>query len=134
MEPKTAILIVDDEPVNRLILKRLLKDSKHTLLEASNGNEALEVFVKAVDEGYKIRAIIMDYMMPGLNGDRALTGICQYHEKVTGKTMRQQDFTTAIMFTANHDYIRHKCPTCDKCAVLVKYKPDDLMGLKSLVE
>jgi CheY-like chemotaxis protein len=134
METKIAILIVDDEPTNRVLLKKLLKNSKHTLLEAENGQEALAVFKKAIEDGYQVRAIIMDFNMPVLDGDQSMTQICRYHEFLTGKTMRNQDFTTAIMFTADKDYKRATCKECLGCPVIVKYKPDDLLSLKALVE
>ena len=131
---KTAILIVDDEDSNRLLIKKLLKNSSHTLLEAPDGYEALQVFAQAIKDGYQVRAIIMDYNMPVLNGDEAMIQICHYHKFLTGKTMRYQDFTTAIMFTADHNYKRATCKECLSCPVIVKYKPDDLISLKGLVE
>jgi CheY-like chemotaxis protein len=130
---KTAILIVDDQDSNRLLIKKLLKNSGHTLLEALDGYEALAVFAQAIKDGYQVRAIIMDFNMPVLNGDESMTQICRYHEFLTGKTLRTQDFTIAIMFTADHTY-KHACMlNCLSCPVIVKYKPDDLLSLKALV-
>jgi len=131
---KTAILIVDDEDSNRLLIKKLLKNTSHTLLEAPDGYEALAVFAQALKDGYQVRAIIMDFNMPVINGEEAMTQICRYHEFLTGKTLKAQDFITAIMFTADHNY-KHSCMlNCSNCPVIVKYKPDDLISLKALVE
>jgi CheY-like chemotaxis protein len=127
-----AVLIVDDEPTNRELLRIIFKKSDCTILEAKDGYEALEVYAQSIKDGFKVKAIIMDYLMPHLNGNEAITQLCRYHEFLTGQTFRQQDFTTAVIFTANNNFVRNKCDTCDKCAVIVKYKPDDLMSLKEL--
>ncbi len=60
MEKKGTILIVDDEKVNRMIMRRILGDT-YDILEASNGNDAFEIFEKQY--GY-ILAVVLDVVMP----------------------------------------------------------------------
>ena len=58
------ILIVDDSPTPRLILRRELEGLGHECLAAEDGNQALETFrVSAPD------VIVSDWMMPGMDGD-----------------------------------------------------------------
>src|ERR1700749_5080822 len=57
------ILIVDDEPVNRDILIAFLDDSGHELIEAGNGQEALDQVAKHAPD-----LLLLDIMMPELDG------------------------------------------------------------------
>ena len=59
-----TILIVDDESRMRKLLKDFLSAKEYTILEASNGQEALDVF----NENKQINLIILDVMMPVLDG------------------------------------------------------------------
>ena len=60
------VLIVDDDIINRLLLKTLLK--KHgaftEIIEAQNGAEALQLIHEHTD----IHLILLDIMMPVLDG------------------------------------------------------------------
>ncbi|WP_190275789.1 hybrid sensor histidine kinase/response regulator [Thiorhodovibrio frisius] len=57
------LLVVDDEPTNLLVARRLLEKSGHNVQCANNGLEALEVLrSKAFD------AVLMDVQMPGMDG------------------------------------------------------------------
>ena len=57
------ILIVDDEKAMRLALTECLKITGYTLMEASNGKEALELIIKNHPE-----LVILDVMMPDISG------------------------------------------------------------------
>lgn len=62
---RQRILIVDDESVIRDILCELLEQEGHSVLEASDGNRALELY----RHGWKeIDLVILDMVMPGMNG------------------------------------------------------------------
>ena len=63
MNPKSTILIVDDEAVGRETLESLLIAEGYNLVFASNGPETLE---KARDLTPDL--ILLDIMMPGMNG------------------------------------------------------------------
>lgn len=65
-----TILIVDDEPVNLLVLRTFLTRAGYTVLEASSGPEALKkVHEQTVD------LVILDIMMPGMSGYEVCTKI-----------------------------------------------------------
>src|SRR5574344_1281611 len=64
MDNKRKILIVDDAPINRIVLKKILLD-KYDVIEAANGQEALDILNK---ETLDISLVLLDLMMPVLDG------------------------------------------------------------------
>jgi len=61
---KQTILIVDDQEINRAILRSILEDM-YNILEASNGLEALDALESNGDD---INAILLDVVMPKMDG------------------------------------------------------------------
>ncbi|MDM8525007.1 response regulator [Desulfococcaceae bacterium HSG8] len=59
----SPILIVDDNPFNRELLRGLLETEGFSVEEAQNGKEAIEYLEKLV-----FRMIFMDLLMPGMDG------------------------------------------------------------------
>lgn len=57
------ILCIDDEPLGLKIRKRLLEKYGHTVLTATSGSDALQVFVDN-----PVKAVVLDYDMPGMDG------------------------------------------------------------------
>jgi two-component system, sensor histidine kinase and response regulator len=57
------ILVVDDEPRNRFLLRACLEDKETTILEAESGEQAL-----AMIEEDEPDLILLDVMMPGMDG------------------------------------------------------------------
>ncbi len=71
---KNCILIIDDDFINRELLKNIFSSS-FTFEEAANGKEGLEQIQKNAD---KLCAIILDVEMPEMNGIQVLNVL---HEK-----------------------------------------------------
>jgi len=61
------VLVVDDHEDVRGVLMRMLRDEGYASMEASNGEEALEVMA-----GRKPALVIMDLNMPRMNGLEAI--------------------------------------------------------------
>ncbi|GAC1539450.1 MAG: hybrid sensor histidine kinase/response regulator [Ramlibacter sp.] len=59
-----TILVVDDSPFNRTIVKARVRELGLRTIEATHGGEALRL----VDEGARPAAILMDMQMPGMSG------------------------------------------------------------------
>jgi len=57
------VMIVDDVPINRTVLKIMLKRMGYDISEAVNGQEALNMF-----DGNPVDLILMDISMPVMNG------------------------------------------------------------------
>ena len=70
-EGKT-LLVAEDDPAVRAITRTILEQHGYVVMEASNGREAVEVFRE--QEG-NIDLVILDALMPGLNGVEALVAI-----------------------------------------------------------
>ena len=68
------ILIVDDEQRMRSLIKDFLKQKNYSSLEAADGEEALQVFEENKN---KIKLILLDVMMPKLDGWSVLRQIRQ---------------------------------------------------------
>ncbi|MDE2484201.1 MAG: response regulator [candidate division NC10 bacterium] len=60
-----AVLVVDDNPTNRLILRRTLHTWGVSVGEAGGGEEALAL-LRAPQAGYQV--VILDHQMPGMDG------------------------------------------------------------------
>ena len=71
---KIRILAVDDEPDLRSLLRILLTNKGYEVLEAASGQEAVEL----VRSEPRIDLVIMDIMMPGLNGIEACAEIRKF--------------------------------------------------------
>nr|WP_242040196.1 MULTISPECIES: response regulator [unclassified Desertifilum] len=79
------ILIIEDAALSRKLLAKILKPEGHTLLEARNGREGLEMMQK-----YKPDCIILDLLMPEVGGIEVL------------QIMRQKNLTIpTIVLTAD---------------------------------
>jgi CheY-like chemotaxis protein len=58
---KANILLVDDHPANRLVVRTLLEELNQTLVEASTGQEALE---RVSEQEFAV--VLLDVQMPDL--------------------------------------------------------------------
>lgn len=80
-----TILIVDDEQRMRKLIKDFLSAKGYSILEAEDGEKALEIYEKQKN---KINLIILDVMMPKLDGWSVL------------RQIRQKSKVPIIMLTA----------------------------------
>ncbi|MEG2633444.1 MAG: response regulator, partial [Oscillospiraceae bacterium] len=62
MNDKNKILIADDDPEIREVVRILLESEGFTVLEAVDGNQAVELADETCD------LVILDIMMPGMSG------------------------------------------------------------------
>jgi PAS domain S-box-containing protein len=63
----TRVLVVDDNPVNRLVMVRALNDAGAMVNEADSGDAALQMLGNAVGEDV-FDLVLLDACMPGLDG------------------------------------------------------------------
>ena len=70
----TTVLVVDDESRMRKLIKDFLMQKGYSILEAGDGEEALQVFEENKN---KINLILLDVMMPKLDGWSVLRQIRQ---------------------------------------------------------
>jgi DNA-binding response OmpR family regulator len=70
------VLIVDDDPNSRAVLCDVLASEPYTLIEACNGQEALEIIDRDSPD-----LILLDMMMPNTDGNGVLRAIRERREK-----------------------------------------------------
>lgn len=58
-----SVLVIDDEPAHRLMVRVVLEDAGFTILEADNGSSGL-----ALARAKPVDVILLDMRMPGMNG------------------------------------------------------------------
>ena len=80
-----TVLIVDDESRMRKLIKDFLKQKDYNILEAEDGEKAIQIFEEEKD---KIKLILLDVMMPKLDGWSVL------------RQIRQESKVPIIMLTA----------------------------------
>ncbi len=71
---QTKILVVDDEERMRSLIRDFLLRERYGVIEAADGEEALEKFFDTKD----IKLILLDIMMPKLDGWQVLAEIRRY--------------------------------------------------------
>ena len=81
----STVLVVDDEARMRKLIKDFLTQKEYTVIEAEDGEKALEVFEQNAN---KIDIILLDVMMPKLDGWSVL------------RQIRQKSKVPIIMLTA----------------------------------
>ena len=91
----TKILVADDEELIRKLIGDCLKKSGHTVLEAEDGEKAIEIFKKNPD----IKLAILDIMMPEVDGWQ----VCRKIRETSGipvmlVSARSQDFDQIMGF------------------------------------
>lgn len=77
------VLLVEDNELNREIAKFILEDERMIVTEAENGQEALEIFSQSDENTFDL--ILMDIMMPVLDGIKATKAIRQLEREDAGK-------------------------------------------------
>ncbi|MBQ9419680.1 MAG: response regulator [Synergistaceae bacterium] len=93
--PDAKILIVDDTPVNLVVAKGMLKDTKAAVETAESGEEALE---KMKAEHFDI--VFLDHKMPGMDGIETLR-----HAKKIAKDTAFIALTANAGANARNEYI-----------------------------
>jgi CheY-like chemotaxis protein len=68
--PRPTVLVCDDEPVLRMLVRATLEQGNYTVLEASDGEEAL-----ARTHAEQPDLILLDMMMPGRSGSDVLRAL-----------------------------------------------------------
>ena len=116
MESRT-ILVVDDDPEIREVLRLLLTGEGYRVMEADSGDTALELLNNSVD------LVILDVMMPGLNGYAACAEMRKNSAvPILFLTAKAQDSDKSMGFSVGGDdfpgkshaapLLRLRCKSC----------------------
>ena len=93
------ILVVDDIATNRLVASQLLTAAGARTVEAASGPEALA----RLEQG-GIDAVLLDLMMPGMDGQETLFRIRETH----GRKVRVVAMTADVLSIRRDDTLRER--------------------------
>jgi len=116
--PKTKILIVDDERLMRSVLKMILEKNGYTIVEAENGQEALE---KVIADS-TIDLIVSDIVMPVMDGIQLV------------KELRKQGLDVPIVMLTGESSISVAIEALRSGAIDYVIKGDSLNTIKVVVD
>lgn len=97
---ETKILVVEDNPVNQMVIVGMLKACGHKADVACNGKEAIDLFQKS---DYQL--VLMDCEMPGMDGYEATIHIRNMEKE---NPDRKRVPIAALTAHALHD-VEQKC-------------------------
>lgn len=81
----TNVLVVDDVASNRKVVCRILRDRFALIEEAENGQVAVNKVAQSLEKGNPFHLILMDFMMPVMNGldaTRAIQELARQSDKL----------------------------------------------------
>lgn len=87
------ILLMDDEEIVRLVTVNMLKELGYEVKSASTGEEAIEIYLSAMNEGRPFSAVITDLTVRGGMGGR----------ETIGKLLESDPHVRAIVFSGYSD-------------------------------
>jgi DNA-binding response OmpR family regulator len=132
---KATILIVDDEPINLDIIRAHLENDNYELLMASNGHEAWSMLEAAPA---RFDVIILDRMMPGMDGMQLLSNIKDSdlleHVPVVMQTAKAESRDIVEGINAGAYYYLTKPYEGDVLKTIVRSAVNDRLHEKSLHE
>ncbi|MBR1642778.1 MAG: EAL domain-containing protein [Butyrivibrio sp.] len=131
--PKARVLVVDDTPMNHVVIRELLK---HTLLQIESARSGQECLEKQHSKKYDL--IFLDYRMPNMDGIETLQAMKKDETSVNKDT-------PVIVLTANaisgaresfiregfDDYLSKPIESDKLEEALVKYLPKDKVVITS---
>ncbi len=105
-------LIVDDNPINRIILVETLASWEMVAREATSAENAMDVLRNAQAEGMSYDMMLLDVHMPGMNGFELVAALRQNQGLFEG---------VILMMTSDHSrFDGHKCKELGVAGYLTK--------------
>jgi PAS domain S-box-containing protein len=71
------LLVVDDEPAVREVAREALEQHGYLVGEAGQGQEALEMYARAREQGHPFDLVLLDLAMPVMDGEKCLTRLLE---------------------------------------------------------
>ena len=116
--PSLRVLVVDDSQTNRFLMTRMLEERGHSTTIATDGLEAIEMVERA-----EFDVVLMDVMMPGMDGLEATRLICERYADPSSRPL----IVGVSAFT--DDLTRDRGRTAGMATFLAKpIRPDDLFA------
>ncbi len=113
---RRTVLVVDDNSTIRLIVRRILEDNGHTVFEAKDGLDGLEMFRR---DPHRYHVVVMDIEMPRMNGIDAFWGM---------KAIRS-DIPVIVASGSAPEKYEHRLPVAELAGFLCKpFELNELVG------
>jgi DNA-binding NtrC family response regulator len=110
------VLVVDDEHLIRWSRRQRLEDEGFEIIEAAQGQEALDLFTQGCD------LVLLDWLLPDINGQEVL------------RQMRATDPTTPVIMLTAHTSVQHAVDMMKDGAFHYAGKPFDLDDVVDTVQ
>ncbi len=81
MTEERIVLVVDDEPGHRMMVRAVLEEEYWTVLEADSGEQALQVLAEEAESDTFPDVAMVDMKMPGMDGMQLLRN-CRFDVRV----------------------------------------------------
>ena len=123
---KQRLLIVDDTPLNRKIFNKVLRNLFASINEAENGLEAVEMFHDAIEKGEPYHVIMMDFLMPVMDGLEATKRIRQqstYPVVIVGVTGNGWEADIDLFIASGADHVLMKPLDVEKFLCVLSQAP-----------
>lgn len=134
--PDVRILLVDDNDTSRMVIIKLLRETKVQIDQAKNALEALDLTHKKY---YNI--ILMDYMMPGINGGEALqkirrqeNGLCRESPVLLMTAEGESSAINKIMEEGFDGFIEKPLQGSRLEASIMSFIPNELLEFRAKTE
>ena len=118
-ENRPRVLLVEDSEDNRFMMRRLLEITGYEVLEATNGEEAVNIAQRGRPD-----LVLMDLSLPVMDGLTATRQI---------RTLPELKKVPIVVVTAHDTADFHAAATASGCNEYVT-KPIDFLQLESLLE
>ena len=113
------ILVVDDEAPVRLVARGALEHAGFEVLEAADGQEALDLFSR---EGDRIRALLVDLTMPRMGGDELVA-------QLRARGGRAAEVPVVLSSGYSAEEVERRAGTQPGGFIHKPYRPKELMAL-----
>jgi PAS domain S-box-containing protein len=97
-----TILIVDDDPMTSQIGRDILEHQGYRIMKAEDGTEAIEIYSDYKD---RINLVILDVIMPGLNGDAVFMELKKLNPNIQAIVTSGYNVNRQITTMLNHGCI-----------------------------
>ncbi len=108
----SKILVIDDNPVNREILKEQLTHWKCQCITVPSAKQGLAILKRAKQKNIKLDLVIVDYQMPEFNGEDFVKAL-KAHEDFA-------EFPTIMLSSVDRSELRQRMKALDISAFLTK--------------
>ncbi len=122
--PDADILVVDDNPMNLNIIRGLLKATRVFVTTASSGEECLELL-----ENSKFNVILLDHMMPGMDGIETLEHIREKDKDIPVYALTANASAGAEFYKSKgfNGYLSKPVDTLTLEKTIMQHLPEEMM-------